>query len=140
MGASPKNLPVFLIIGLILVLAIIIGYLRRPTEFTLSSPDAAAPSVPYLGPVQVLNGCDAVGAGEGMADFLRARNFDVKNIGNASERNYPYTLIISRTKNMTVAYQLRAALHTDHCVLIRNGEETYAATVIIGPDYRERIR
>jgi hypothetical protein len=138
---SSKNLLIFSIIGIILLIAIFLGIIHRsPIRSKESVPEITAASIPYLGPVQVLNGCSIAGAGDRMADFLRARKFDVKNIGNAPERNYSYTLIISRSKNMTIAHQLGSVLHTDHCVLMRNGEETYAATVIIGPDYEERIR
>ncbi|MGA3050635.1 MAG: LytR C-terminal domain-containing protein [Chitinispirillaceae bacterium] len=138
---SPKNLLIFSIIGIILLLAIFLGIVRRSSiRSGEPAPETTAASIPYLGPVQVLNGCGIAGAGDQMADFLRARNFDVKNIGNAPESNYPYTLVISRSKNMTIAHQLESALHTGHCVLMRNGEETYVATVIIGPDYEERIQ
>jgi hypothetical protein len=140
-GISPKNLLIFCCIVIILVLAIVLGIVRRdPAVRADAALKDTAPTVPYLGPIQVLNGCGAIGAGERMADFLRSKNFDVKNIGNAAERNYPYTLVISRVKDMTIARQLGASLHTGHCVMMRDGEETYVATVIIGPDYEERIQ
>ncbi len=141
---SPKNLLIFITIGVILLLAVFLGVARRGVA------GAAEPvkterraTVPYLGPVQVLNGCGAVGAGEIMADFLRSRNFDVKNIGNAPERNYPFTLVIARTKNMTVARQITDSLPAGRCMLLRNGDTTYQVTVIIGsdyPDYKERLQ
>ncbi|HEX7509901.1 MAG TPA: LytR C-terminal domain-containing protein, partial [Chitinivibrionales bacterium] len=52
--------------------------------------------------------------------------------------NYPSTLVVSRTKDMSVARQIAAALGTEKVVLMRTGDETYDVTVFIGPDYPER--
>jgi hypothetical protein len=129
---------------MILLSAIILGKVRQhqggPHE---RAAGTVSLSVPFLGPVQVLNGCGAVGAGDRMADFLRARKFDVKNIGNAPEKNYPYTLVISRLKDTTIAHQIHDSLHAGACMLLRNGDTTYTVTVIIGADYsdyKERIQ
>ena len=100
----------------------------------------SAQVVPFLGQVQVLNGCGAHGAADEMTDFLRANHFDVKFAGNAANWNFPFTLVISRTPDMTIARKIARALKTDHCLLIRNNDRTYDATVVIGPDYGERIK
>lgn len=99
-----------------------------------------AASVPSIGRIQVLNGCGAEGAADQMTDFLRAKKFDVTNKGNASSWNYPFTLVVSHTKDMAVARQIAKALNTDHIVLMRKEDRACDATVIIGPDYGERIR
>jgi|GEM_PF-1010528 len=96
-------------------------------------------SVPYIGRVQVLNGCGGAGSARIVAEYLREKNFDVKQIGNAESWNFPRTLVISRTVDTTVATAVARALGTDNRVLIRNGEEMYDVTVIVGLDYRERI-
>jgi hypothetical protein len=41
---------------------------------------------------------------------------------------------------MTIAQKVAAALHTDHFVLMRNEDPAYEVTVIIGRDYKERIK
>jgi hypothetical protein len=74
-----------------------------------------------------------------MADFLRDRGFDVKSIGNAETWNYPFTLVVSRTKDRTIANQICEALATDKQIVLRDGEQMYDATVILGPDFAERI-
>ncbi len=141
-----RNLLPFSGISAILIIAMMIGILRNPAA---DRPSAAAGSpaqdrnaviVPSIGRVQVLNGCGAEGAADKMTDFLRAKNFDVKNTGNAASWNYPFTLVISRTADMKVANQIARVLRTDHIVLIRKEDRTYDVTVIIGPDYGERIR
>jgi hypothetical protein len=137
-----RNLIPFSAISAILVLAMMIGILRNPV---VVRPSAAVPEnggiiVPSIGRVQVLNGCGAEGAADKMTDFLRTKKFDVKNTGNAPSWNYPFTIVVSRSPDMTVARQIAKALNTDHIVLIRKDDRTYDVTVIIGPDYRERIR
>jgi hypothetical protein len=97
-------------------------------------------NVPYIGSVQVWNGCGAEGAGKRVADFLRANKFDVKDVGNAPTWNHPATMIISRTTDMGLANELEKFLKTGKVVLIRNGDQLYDVTVVAGPDFEERIK
>jgi hypothetical protein len=140
-----KNLFTLLLIALCIGLAILKGTsvpMTPPPSVPAAAPKAASTAdVPYIGRIQVLNGCGTGGSAHLVAEFLRKNNFDVKNIGNADNWNYPETLIISRTGDTTIATQVAGVLHTGNMVMIRNNEETnYDATVIVGPDYRERIR
>jgi len=88
----------------------------------------------------VLNGCGISSAATATADFLRDHSFDVKNIGNAPTWNYPFTMVVSRSADMTVAGQISEALRTDKLILLRNGGDMYDVTVILGPDFEERIQ
>jgi hypothetical protein len=98
-------------------------------------------NIPHIGSIQVLNGCGVTGAADRMADFLRSRNFDVKDIGNASSWNYPGTMIISRTADMALANELEKFLKTGKVTLIRNRDEhLYDVTVVVGPDFEEKIK
>jgi len=137
-----RNLIPFSAISAIFVLAMMIGILRNPVvvRSSAAAQENGGIIVPSIGRVQVLNGCGAEGAADKMTDFLRTKKIDVKNTGNAASWNYPFTLVISRSADMTVARQIATALRTDHIVLIRKEDRTYDATVIIGPDYRERIQ
>lgn len=96
-------------------------------------------SIPYIGRIQVLNGCGGAGSARIVAGYLREKKFDVKQIGNAENWNFPRTLVISRTLDTTIATAVADALGTDNRVLIRNGDEMYDVTVIVGLDYRELI-
>jgi hypothetical protein len=111
---------------------------------TKTAPATATPkpfaSVPSNGSVQVLNGCGAEGAANRMADFLRAKGFDVKDIGNASAWNHQSTMIISRSSDMGLANGIEKLLKTGKVVLIRNGDSMYDVTVVAGPDFEERIK
>lgn len=135
--ASRNILPFAAITGL-LSIALVIGIARNhPTAPKI--PREIVQAVPYIGSIQVLNGCGIAGAADRVTDYLRLKKFDVKYKGNAETWNYPFTMVISRTADMTIARQVAAALATDRCVLMRNGDSTYNVTVIIGPDYKERI-
>jgi hypothetical protein len=96
--------------------------------------------VPSIGSVQVLNGCGAEGAAMRIADFLRSKNFDVKDIGNAPAWNHPATMVISRTADMGLAKEIEKSLKTGMVVMIRNGDSMYDVTVVAGPDFEERIK
>jgi hypothetical protein len=96
--------------------------------------------IPSVGKVQVLNGCGAGGAAGIVADFLRSKKFDVKNIGNAPMSNYQTTLVASRTRDMSIARMVAAALNTDEVFLMRTGDAMYDVTVYVGADFKERAR
>jgi hypothetical protein len=134
-----RNLIPFTAISVLLCIALSIGIARNRVSLQYG-PGEKALSVPCIGSIQVLNGCGAVSAADKVANFLRMKKFDVKNIGNAESWNYPFTMVISRTVDMTIARQVAGSLSTDHCVLLRNEDSTYNVTVIIGPDYGERIQ
>ena len=49
-------------------------------------------------------------------------------------------MVISRSLDTTVAFQVSNALKTDKRIIMRNNESMYDVTVIIGPDFTERIK
>ena len=128
------------IIGLAMLKGTTIPIKNVPSAPPRTTEKGEEENIPYLGRVQVLNGCGTGGVAHAMAEFLRKNNFDVKNIGNAENWNYPETLVISRINDTTIASQIADALNTPNMVLIKNEEELYDVTVIVGPDYRERIK
>jgi hypothetical protein len=135
---ASRNIFPFAAITVFLCVALFIGIDRNhPTAPKIRKE--IGPAVPCIGSIQVLNGCGIAGAADQVRDYLRLRKFDVKDIGDAKTWNYLSTMVISRTADMTIARQVAAALTTDRCILMRNGDSTYNVTVIIGPDYKERI-
>jgi hypothetical protein len=97
-------------------------------------------SIPDIGSIELLNGCGAEGAANKVADYLRTNNFDVKFVGNADTWNYPFTMVISRSKNDSIANQVAQILKTDKLVKIRDNDNSFDVTVVIGPDYGEKIQ
>ena len=141
-----KNITVFTVISAILFTAILFGVYRsnpvpaRETTTIAKQAADATEKVPYLGKIQVLNGCGEPGAANIVADSLRKKSFDVKDIGNAPTSNYESTMVISRTKDMTMAKQVAQMLKTDQYLLVRNEDQAYDVTVIIGHDFKERLK
>jgi hypothetical protein len=132
-----RNLLTFLITLAICISAICTGLYRNTGS--IAPVIKHRERIPHIGSVEVLNGCGKQGAAGAVADFLRKQNFDVKRIDNAPTWNYPATMVISREKDMAHAYQIGEALTTDRIVRIRTDETLYDVTVIVGPDYKERI-
>ncbi len=135
-----KNVIILFTVCAFLGIAMAVGMRQAdsvPAEKIQSEP---GPGIPWIGKIQVLNGCGAGGAANIVAEFLRSRKFDVKNIGNAPMSNYQTTLIASRTRDMNIARQVAEALHTDAVLLMRTPDTLYTVTVYVGADYKERVR
>ena len=140
-----KNFLTLLFIFLLSGIAILKGtILLAPSPAAMvpgvPSSSGTAPGVPYIGRIEVLNGCGAGGSAHLVAEYLRKNNFDVKTIGNADNWNYPETMIIARTPDTMIAVQVAGVLRTGNMVMIRTRENQYDVTVIVGPDFRERVR
>jgi len=97
-------------------------------------------TVPDVGRIEILNGCGVEGAAGKVADFLRSRNFDIKSTANADGWKYPFTIVVSRSLDTTIASQVATALNTDKLVVIRSNDNLHDVTVFIGPDFGERIQ
>jgi hypothetical protein len=140
-----KNTVVFFTVIIILIAAIIIGMQKQKSHngaVVNQGTEERGTTIPSVGSIQVLNGCGVDGAANMAADFLRTKGFDVKNMGNAATSNYQATIVVSRKKDtsaLVIARQVAAALSTEKMILMRNGDETYDATVFIGADFQERI-
>ena len=103
-------------------------------------PEVTVSRIPNIGSIQVLNGCGITGAAAAVAGLLRERDFDVKDIGNASTWNYPFTIVASRSVDMTVARRIARTLNTDKLVLLKSEDKMHTVCVLVGPDFTEMIR
>lgn len=137
-----RNLSIFIVLCSILTLSIFIGKKKYDLykEQEWGGINAAFRKVPHIGKIEVLNGCGIKGAAAEMADFLRDKRFDVKRIDNAETWNYPFTIIVSRTNDMTTAKKICEVFDTDKLIVLRNGSDLYDVTVFIGSDYEELIK
>jgi hypothetical protein len=131
---------------MVLIIAMITG-LRGPAVKGQAQHETPAPQkseaqhkVPWIGKIQVLNGCGVDGAANDVAEFLRSKKFDVKSIGNAPTGNYQATLVVSRKKEQAVARQVADALGTSAVFIMRTQDEMYDVTVFVGSDFKERVR
>ncbi len=136
-----RNLIIFLTVCSIVILSIFIGTKTGTVpEEQISNGEKASSRIPNIGRIEVLNGCGITGAAGAIADFLREKGFDVKNIGNAVNWNYPYTIVVSRTRDQTTAEKICTTLNTDKLVLLRTGDELYDVSIFIGLDFGELIQ
>jgi hypothetical protein len=137
-----KNITVFSIVCVLIACCIAVG-LRSAPGTAGPAPvktDEKKENVPSVGRIQILNGCGIEGAANAVRDYLRARKFDVKDVGNAPSENYQTTLVVSRIKDMVIARQVGQALSTDAIILMRTQGDLYDVTVFVGKDYQERMR
>lgn len=136
-----RNVTVLIVIAMLAVVAMVVGARRYAvTEGPAPVVATAESKIPHLSNVEVLNGSGTSGVANKVADCLRAKGFDVKNIGNATTWNYPFTIVVARTADLTAARQIGAALKTDKVILMRDTLSIYDVDVFVGADYAERIR
>ena len=141
-----KNAAILLVTCLVLIIAMVAG-LRGPSVKGETQSETSAPQksedlqkIPWIGKIQVLNGCGVDGAANVVAEYLRSKKFDVKNIGNAPTGNYKATLVVSRKKDQAMARQVAGALGTSAVFILRTRDEMYDVTVFVGADFKERVR
>lgn len=135
-----RNLIVFLLVCLIVTLSVFIGMKKKSLIQEQSQTNSnITTKVPNIGSIEVLNGCGISGAASVVADYLRDKQFDVKNIDNADSWNYPQTLVVSRTQDMTTAKQVCEVLNTKNLILLRNDNDLYNVSIFVGSDFGELV-
>ncbi len=137
-----RNLGTFLVVAVIMAVAVAIGMYRRSGGG--ASSEESDVLVPHIGRVQVLNGCGVSDAAWKTAEVIRSSGFDVRNdeIGNASSFDYPFTLVVSRSGDMTIAREVGEALGVspDRVILLRDTEGGRDVTVVVGHDFQRLIQ
>ena len=136
-----KNIIAFLFICAIIIFSIVVGISKTPLSHKIpQNTEKNTAVIPAIGSIEILNGCGESGAANEVADFLRTKGFDVKSTGNAETWNYPFTIVVSRIKEMEIAERVSAALKTDKLIQIRTDEEQYNVSIFIGPDYGDLMQ
>ncbi|MBN1983090.1 MAG: LytR C-terminal domain-containing protein [Chitinivibrionales bacterium] len=134
-----RILIVYLLFCTVLLAAIYLGDSSRPARAE-GRPTNRPTMIPHIGSVEVLNGCGAAKAANTVAAHLRNHGIDVKSVGNAPYWNYPYTIVVSRVKDMDVAAKVAKILHTDRLIMLRGTTDLFDVSVYIGPDYGELVQ
>jgi hypothetical protein len=99
-------------------------------EAAESAPPVQLPPVT----VQVLNGCGEAGLALEATRFLREKNCDVVEMGNADHFNYKTSKIIARTGDLEAAERVRAALGVGEVSSDPNAKLLLQVTLILGSD------
>jgi len=84
--------------------------------------------------VEVLNGCGAGGAAHHVAEALRAEGFDVVQIGNAPDFDYPTTVVMDRSGAPDKARRVAEVMGCAHVVRQVSSDAMLDVTVILGAD------
>lgn len=134
---------VLAVVTLFVVVIVVMLVGREPAggpetdEFQLLS-ESAEETMPDRRPqVEVLNGCGVGGIAAQAQEYLRERGFDVVNVENAKDFEYPETLVIDRGGDEAVARGLARALGTENVIRQVRPDLLLEATVILGEDYRQ---
>lgn len=88
--------------------------------------------------VEVLNGCGESGISQQARKYLRTQGFDVVNVDNAENFDFPETVVLDRAGRQSVSEAARAvalALGATHVILQRNDDRMVEVTAIIGRDF-----
>lgn len=87
--------------------------------------------------LDVLNGCGVAGVADRYTDFLRAKNFDVVEIGNYISFDVDETFVIDRIGNKANAFKVAEALGIENVKVIQQLNDNYFLDVslVIGKDY-----
>ena len=77
-----KNLSILILLTIATGILILIGTMitNEPQKDVRKVKSETTHTVPHLGSIELLNGCGADGAARQVANYLRSKSFDVKNI------------------------------------------------------------
>lgn len=90
--------------------------------------------------VEVLNGTGERGAAATVGEILRERGFDVVAVDNADHYDHEVTHVLDRTGRPETARVVAEGLGVDSVASAPDPDLFLDATVILGADWRERIR
>ena len=89
--------------------------------------------------VEVLNGCGVAGLAGEVTDFLRLQGFDVVNVDNAENFDFPETLVVDRAGNMPRAWQVARAVGIDNVIQQKDEDLMLDVTLILGRDHQQLL-
>lgn len=88
--------------------------------------------------LDVLNGSGTPRLGQQVTDYLRARGFDVVEMGNYRETGVPFTRVLDRAGNLAAAQQVAEALGVSKERVVQQIDKNayLDVSVIIGKDFK----
>jgi hypothetical protein len=88
--------------------------------------------------VDVLNGCGVSGVAIKFTDYLRARGFDVLEMGNYKSFDVEETIVLDRLGNIENAKKVAYAIGINEKNIIKQiSNDSYLdCTIVIGKDYK----
>ena len=136
---NPRIIVLNAVICALALLVVILGYafINRTFVHPPVDPERDGARPGSVIQIDVLNGCGAPGAGTTFTAYLRARGFDVVEIGNYKSFDMKETLVIDRTGNTATAEKVAYALGVAKQNIIHQINQDYFVdvSVVIGRDY-----
>jgi hypothetical protein len=132
--ASTGTLLAFGVVVVILLFSFVYrNFIDPPVE-----PEVIQGGKPHVIQLDVLNGTGTAKLGQRFTDYLRARGFDVVEMGNYKDPNVPLTRVIDRAGNLQAAQQVAKALGIpEERVVQQIDRNAYLdVTVVLGKDFR----
>lgn len=131
-----RNGTLLLFSGLVLIL--LYAFVHRVFLAPPVEPEVVVDGKEHVIQLDVLNGSGVSKLAQRFTDYLRARGFDVVEMGNYKESNVSTTLVLDRSGNLQAAEQVAEALGIPR-ERVRQQIDRHAyldVTVIIGKDFR----
>ena len=99
-------------LGILLLAIILVVFLFSTIRRWTQTPEKPLPMERKIVRVEVLNGCGTPGLAKKVTDFLRIKGFDVVNVGNAENFEFPETIVVDRVGEMSNAWKVARAMRT----------------------------
>ena len=139
-AGSPRWVQILLVVAAILVLVLGYAFVHRvfiapPVDAAVERQDDMVRAGQKI-QVNVLNSASTKGLARRVMDYLRARGFDVVEIGNAQAAQ-PHSAVIDRVNDSLSARKVAFALGIpDSCIRREENRDLFLdVTVVIGDDY-----
>ncbi|MFH0992375.1 MAG: LytR C-terminal domain-containing protein [bacterium] len=138
-----KQYSILVLLGIFgfVVLVFLYSFLRHTVFSPKVEPSIVQGGKPHVIQLDVLNGTGIPKLGQKFTDYLRARGFDVVEMGNFREKNVAQTHVLDRSGNLAAAEQVAAALGIpkERVGQMIDRNLYIDVTVIVGKDYRSLI-
>lgn len=101
------------------------------------NPEGPLPVERKVVKVEVLNGCGTAGLAKQVTDFLRLKGFDVVNMGNAENFDFPETIVVDRVGDVTSAWRVAGVLGVNNVIQQQDEDLLLDVTIILGRDHAQ---
>ena len=119
------------------LLSVFLLLLSLPFMYTAISSYMQSEAEQKIVRVEVLNGCGKAGLAKEVTDFLRIKGFDVVNMGNAENFEFPETIVVDRVGEMSYAWKVARAVGVDNVIQQKDEDLFLEVTLILGKDCAE---
>ena len=124
-------------LGILLLAIVLVVFLCSTIRRWTQTPEKPLPVERKIVRVEVLNGCGTPGLAKKVTDFLRIKGFDVVNVGNAENFEFPETIVVDRVGEMSNAWKVARAIGVNNVIQQQDLDLLLDVTLILGEDHNE---